>query len=189
MTANVPKTPSDPATSLRLYEILVRENADSLTAFLRAATDDLFAAEDIFQETMLVAWKNLERYDANRPFGAWLRGIAKTLLLAHARKSRHEVHGADERLWSDLDRRFGSIDRRDGDDFSEKIAAIDECIEALDPSFREPIRLFYHKSQTTERVAELLRSSKDAVQKRLQRARRDIADCLKRKGVIEVTER
>ena len=76
---------------LALFEILVRENADSLTAFLRASVYNEAAADDLFQETMLIAWRKIGEYDRSRPFGAWLRGIAKRLALAHFRKASREV--------------------------------------------------------------------------------------------------
>jgi len=38
---------------------------------------DQTAADDIWQETMLVAWRRFDDDDTTRPFGAWLRGIAQ----------------------------------------------------------------------------------------------------------------
>ena len=47
-----------------------------LTVFLRSRVNDEAAVDDLFQETMLVAWKRLDECDLSRPFGPWLRGIA-----------------------------------------------------------------------------------------------------------------
>ncbi len=54
------------------FEILVRENTRMLTVFLRSRLDDEAAVDDLFQETMLVAWKRLDVCDLSRPFGPWL---------------------------------------------------------------------------------------------------------------------
>ena len=43
----------------------------------RAGLDDPSAVDDLFQETMLIAWQKITAYDRLRPFGAWLRGIAR----------------------------------------------------------------------------------------------------------------
>jgi RNA polymerase sigma factor (sigma-70 family) len=173
-----------PIEPLALFEILVRENADSLTAFLRASIDDQAGADDLFQETMLVAWRRISDYDRTRPFGAWLRGIAKRLVLAHYRTVVREAPFAGEQVIDLLDRRMAQIDRQPGDTLDEKIVALKDCIERLAPPYREPIELHYRQSRTTEWIAEHLATTKDAVQKRLQRARVQLAECLKRKAVL-----
>ena len=184
--ADTPPTgpPSRPNEPLALFEILVRENADSLTAFLRASVRDASTADDLFQETMLIAWKRIGEYDRERPFGAWLRGIARRLVLAHWRKSAREVPLSNERVLDFLDRRVAQVDRQPGDTLEEKIAALRDCIEGLTPLYREPIELHYRQRSTTERIAARLATTRDAVQKRLQRARAQLAECLERKSVL-----
>lgn len=188
MTDPMPPTsepPARPIEPLGLFEILVRENADSLTAFLRASVYDEAAADDLFQETMLVAWRKIGEYDRSRPFGAWLRGIAKRLVLAHYRKSARQAPLADERVLEYLDRRMAQVDQQPGDTLNEKIAALRDCISRLEPLYQEPIDLHYQHRRTTEWIAGQLATTRDAVQKRLQRARIQLAQCLERKGVLE----
>jgi RNA polymerase sigma-70 factor len=176
-----------PVDPLALFEILARENADALTAFLRAAVEDPAAADDLFQETMLVAWRRIGEYDRTRPFGAWLRGIAKRLVLAHARKAAREVPLSSERVLDYLDQRLAQVERQPGDTLDEKIVALRDCIERLAPMYREPLDLHYGQSRTTDWIAEKLATTKDAVQKRLQRARVQLAECLEHKAVLTRT--
>ena len=63
----------------KLFETLVREHADMLTVYLRSALGDTSDVDDLFQETMVVAWRRLDDFDQTRPFGPWLRGIARNL--------------------------------------------------------------------------------------------------------------
>jgi RNA polymerase sigma-70 factor (ECF subfamily) len=167
-----------------LFEILVRENADSLMAFLHASVYDDAAAEDLFQDTMLIAWRKLAEYDRSRPFGAWLRGIAKRLVLAHYRKSAREEVCPGEQVLDCLDQRMAQVDRQPGDTFDEKIEALRDCIQRLAPLYQEPIELHYRQRKTSEWIAGHLATTADAVQKRLQRARLQLAECLQRKGVL-----
>ena len=176
--------PARPVEPLALFEILVRENADSLTAFLRASIDDGAAVDDLFQETMLIAWQKIGEYDRSRPFGAWLRGIAKRLVLAHYRKGAREVALSGERVLEYLDQRMAQVDRQPGDTLDERVAALRDCIEHLAPMYREPIELHYRHRRTTEWIADHLATTRDAVQKRLQRARVQLAECLERKAVL-----
>ena len=63
-----------------VFAILVREHGERLMAFLRASVP-ASSVDDIFQDTVLVAWRRLPDYDRTRPFGAWMRGIARNLVL------------------------------------------------------------------------------------------------------------
>lgn len=182
-SSSVQQTPAA-VQPLALFEILVRENADSLTAFLRASVYDESAADDLFQETLLVAWRKVSEYDRSRPFGAWLRGIAKRLVLAHWRTAAREIPASGELVLDQIDQRLGQFERQPGDTLDEKVAALRDCIERLAPMHREPIDLHYQHRRTTEWIAQHLATTKDAVQKRLQRARGALAECLEAKGVL-----
>ena len=183
-TVSLAGQPARPIEPLALFEILVRENADSLTVFLRAAVADHAAVDDLFQETMLIAWRKIGEYDRTRPFGAWLRGIARRLVLAHYRGAAREVAISNEQALDHLDRRMAQVDRQPGDTLDEKIAALRDCVERLDPLYQEPLDLHYRNRRTTEWIADHLATSKDAIQKRLQRARAQLAECLQHKGVL-----
>ena len=70
-----------------LFEILIRENTDMLVAYIRSGVRDEHAVDDLYQETVLTAWRRLDAYDRDKPIGPWLRGIAGKLMLAHYRKT------------------------------------------------------------------------------------------------------
>ena len=46
-----------------IFEILVRENQAMLMTYLRAVARNQSVIDDLFQETMLVAWQKLNEYD------------------------------------------------------------------------------------------------------------------------------
>ncbi len=169
---------------LALFEIMVREKADSLTAFLRASVADQTAVDDLFQETLLIAWRKIDDYDRSRPFGAWLRGIAKNLVLAHYRKSAREIPCSDSQVLDCLDRQMAHVDSQPGDTLEEQIAALKDCVEQLDPLYQQPVELHYQHHRTTGWIADHLATTKDAIQKRLQRTRIQLAQCLERKNVL-----
>jgi RNA polymerase sigma-70 factor len=177
-----------PVEPLALFEILVRENADALTAFLRASVDDRAAAEDLFQETMLVAWRKIGSYDRARPFGAWLRGIARMLVLAHYRRGMRETPLSEDQL-EYVDEQMTHIEHQSGDTFDEKIAALRDCVARLEPEYRQTIEMHYQQGKTTDWMAAQLAITREAIQKRLQRARQQLAECLQRKAVLSPVDR
>ncbi|MEZ6096493.1 MAG: sigma-70 family RNA polymerase sigma factor [Pirellulaceae bacterium] len=161
-----------------VFEILVRENTAMLLAFLRSGVRDSHAVDDLFQETVLTAWKRLDDFDRSRPIGPWLRGIASRLMLAHFRKSTAAALpiGTAEVEW--LEHRFEAIQRKPGDSFEDKLEALRECIANLPENYRAPIRMRYSEGCSFEEVCETLRLAHETLRKRISRAKQKLAVCL-----------
>lgn len=58
------------------FLMLLLRNEAELRAFTGSLVRDRETREDIFQEVALALWQQADRYDPQRPFGAWARGIA-----------------------------------------------------------------------------------------------------------------
>lgn len=167
--------------SKQVFEILMRENAEMLLAFLRASVRDQDAIDDLFQETMLTAWRRLDEFDRDRQFGAWLRGIAANLTLAHYRvQGRQPVPLSQETLdW--LETRFSQLHKLRGDTFADKLSALRDCVQSLPDNYRQPIQLRFAESRSLAEVGQTMQLAIETVKKRLSRAKAQLADCLDRK--------
>jgi RNA polymerase sigma-70 factor (ECF subfamily) len=166
--------------SAAIFQILVREHADRLLAYLRAAAPAA-AVDDLFQDTVLVAWRRLDHYDRSRPFGAWLRGIARNIVMDHRSRMWRE-RSVDEATLDGIDRRASVHDAGDAEDFRERLAHLDECIARLPDEYRTVIHHAYRLDASVAQVAGEVGASVEAVKKRLQRARAMIAACMESKG-------
>jgi RNA polymerase sigma-70 factor (ECF subfamily) len=164
-----------------IFAILVRENADMLTAYLRSVVRDPATVDDLFQETMLTAWRKLDEFDRNRPFGAWLRGIAARLVLAERRKRAAGPIFCDEFTLNVLSEGLEQVGRQKGDTLDEKLECLRHCLETLPEPYRETVRLRYREGLSPSGIMERLRISWDAQKKRLQRARGLLLECLQKK--------
>jgi RNA polymerase sigma-70 factor (ECF subfamily) len=171
-----------------LFEILVRENADMLTAFIRSSVRDPVMVDDLFQETMLVAWKKLDAYDKERPFGPWLRGIAVRLILAYRRKSAKGFALCNAEVLEFLESRHEALGRQRGDTLDEKLECLRDCVQALPSRYRVAIELRYGQEMSSVPLAERLGISTEALKKRLQRGRARLLDCLKRKLTLTMVQ-
>ena len=172
-----------------VFEILIRENTDMLLAYLRSAVRDEHAIDDLYQEIFLTAWKRLEDYDRQRPFGPWLRGIASRVVLAYYRKTARTDLPIDGAALEWLDGRFEAIQSRTGDTFEEKLLALRECIAELPESYRTPVTLRYFKQQTIPQVAAALQLTRESLKKRFARGKTRLTDCLDRKLNISEASR
>jgi RNA polymerase sigma-70 factor (ECF subfamily) len=169
---------------LKAFEILARENTRMLMVYLRSLVNDPAAIDDLFQETMVVAWRRLDECDLTRPFGPWLRGIAARLVMAYYRKRKQQPVFMQDAVLSLLDRKFESISAQVGDTWDEKVSALHDCLQSLPVQQSTVIRARYFDDLSMQQMAEHLDVSLEACKKRLQRARAMIAECLKTKGMF-----
>jgi RNA polymerase sigma-70 factor, ECF subfamily len=73
-------------------EALVRRHWDGAHRAAFLIVHDAAAAEDIAQEAILAAVRNIDEFDRRRPFRPWLHRIVVNRSLDWLRKRRHEVH-------------------------------------------------------------------------------------------------
>lgn len=164
-----------------LFEILMRENAGMLTAYLRTVIRDSSTADDLFQETWLIAWRRLDDFDKSRPFGPWLRGIAARVVMAWRRKSQRSALLCDDEILEHLGQRCESVHRLAGDTWEDKLTGLQGCLDDLPERYREPIRLRYLEELLPDAMAERLGLELETIKKRLQRGRSRLWECLQRK--------
>lgn len=173
------------------FETLLRPEAESLTIFLRAllryADDRTTALDDAFQETVLVAWRRFEEFDAQRPFGAWLRGIGRRVVQAYWRQSAKAANVAaradSDALLDGLESRFDVIAALSSQQQTPLTQALHVCLEKLQASFRDTLVLHYWNEWALPRVAETLAISVDVARKRVQRGRDALRQCLQQTGL------
>jgi RNA polymerase sigma-70 factor (ECF subfamily) len=76
---------------------LVRRHQSSVRACLRRLTTGNHAlADDLAQETFILAWRNLKAFRQEARFSTWLYRIATNCWLAHSRKRKEELLGDRE---------------------------------------------------------------------------------------------
>ncbi len=172
--------------SKELFEILVRENTRGLMTFLRASGCDATLADDVWQETMLVAWRRLDDFDRSKPFAPWLRGIAARVLLAHRRKnSNFRLHEQESLEY--LSERMQAVHCLMGDTLDEKLDALRDCVGRLTQSDRESIELRYRDELLPQAISQQLGIGLETIKKRLQRAKQRLQICLESKLQSAVT--
>lgn len=162
-----------------VFEILVHEHADMLAAYLRSIVWTPSEIDDLFQETMLVAWRRLADYDRSMPFGPWLRGIAQKLVLEHHRRRKGYAACVDPGVLAELDSRYEQLARSPGDTFRAKAERILSCLGRLPEPMRAAVELVYVRDMLMTAAAAALDATEEAVKKRVQRARQLLSECVR----------
>jgi len=137
-------------------------------------------AEDVTQEVFLRVFRSLHRWDPSRPLKPWVMGIAvnrcRTWLAQRSR--RPEV----------VDYLHETASAPPADDAAELLREIRAAVDALRPEYRTVFVLFHEHGQPYEDIAAALKRPVGTVKTWLHRARLEVLDRLRRRGMVEGEE-
>ena len=160
---------------------LMRRHASDLVRFARRYTGDADAAGDVVQESFVSAWKALRLYDGRRPFGVWLRAIALNKCRDQARRrflrrvvlGQADPDGFEAQSQADptADAETSLIDR-------QRLDRLDRAVAALPASLKAPLILTAFEGMSQQAAGEVLGLTAKAVENRVHRARRRLAEML-----------
>jgi len=131
-------------------------------------------AEDAAQETFLRAYKNLSRYDLNRPFATWLLSIAAHYCIDQTRKRRMTLISMDEHPYLNLSDDTPSPESSLS--LAEESGRVRELLEDLNPMDQAAVVMYYWYDFSYREIAGTLGLTQSAVKSRLHRARRSMAE-------------
>jgi RNA polymerase sigma factor (sigma-70 family) len=139
---------------------LVRRHQSSVRACLRKLTAGNHAlADDLAQETFILAWRNLASFRQEARFSTWLYRIATNCWLAHNRKRREELLGDRvDALADGGDDNMPDLDDTQSDHARGTTLRVDleRAMAALSESERAAIVQCYHNDLTHEEAAYVL---------------------------------
>ena len=163
----------------RDFESLVRAHHRRLLAYALALTRRNDVAEDLVQEALLVAHRDLAKFDVLRDFGAWVRGIVRMKYLEWTRSRRTEQ--MTEAQMDAIDAKHREWDVASAEGRGEALTALRLCREDLGDHIAETLDLFYSGQKSCAEIAAQLKTNEIVIRKRLQRAREALADCLQKR--------
>lgn len=156
-------------------ELFLSHQAD-IKAFIRAVVRNRDAADDVFQEVGLILWKAFDRFDRERSFGRWAKGIARNKILQLREKVRRD--------WVVLSPEAIEAFQRAHDDTEpdspEMKKALRRCVEKLPEKSRRMITWRYHLGLQLGEIGRRLGKSLDAANKALGRVRDGLEKCVER---------
>ena len=174
----------------RAFSLLMGRHKHWLYRFVRRYVSDADEAYDVLQDAFVSALSNLSRYDPGRPFEAWLRRIALNKCRDRARR--------------DAVRRAFGLSRR-GPEETEAVAdsgagadqtlasglalkALDKAISALPAALKEPLVLTVLEGLSQKEAGAILGLSAKAVEVRVYRAKRQLAETLDREAMGDLIQ-
>jgi RNA polymerase sigma-70 factor (ECF subfamily) len=150
---------------------LCRRYYPSLVAVADSVLLDHHTAEDVAQEALAAACRQLAGLNKPDRFGPWIAAICRNMakdMLRDIQKRRKPIEACPDR----------QSDSRDG----EQNVILAEVLQELPQHLREVIFLRFYNEMSYEQIAIILGATQQAIDGRLRRAKKKIAVYLKTKG-------
>ena len=149
-------------------------------------------AQEVVQDALLSAWRNLQKFEGKSQFGSWLYRIAANaaLMMLRTRRRHPQVSMEDVTALGADEAGTNGFGAGAGDDWSKRPddqlqstelrAAIQAAVDELPESSRAVFLVRDVEGLSTEETAEALGLSVPAVKTRLHRARLSLREAITR---------
>lgn len=190
-TGAAPHEPSDAlvarvlAGDREVFGSLVSRHQREVWAVTSALLDRA-VAENLVQQCFVNAYEHLDQYQAGRDFGAWLRAIARNLVLRELRAAGRETSRLAryrEHLLAALGSEDDAAREREADraaHFERAQRALRGCREQLAPAAARALSLRYEQDLPLPEIAQTLGRTVVATRQLLFRTRLALRACLER---------
>ncbi len=159
-----------------LFSGIIREHHSPLMAYARMITGNSVSAGDVVQDSFVVAWQHINKFDVTRDIGAWLRGIVRNKWREACRHAGREITMDEESLATIEE--IVSEWQADRPEIFDHLAG---CREQLPAPLAESINAYYDQSLSTDEAATQLGINGATLRKRLERAREALRECVQNK--------
>lgn len=162
------------------FEQWVLPEVEVLLRVARSMTHNTHDAEDLVQDTMLRAYRSIDRFDGRHP-RAWLLTIMRNAEINRHRRQRPSLLTEAQQSLPDPVADAGATAESKVIDLTFD-AAVEDAFEHLSPDFREVIELVDIGGLTYAEAAEVAGIPEGTVMSRLHRARGRVRARLERHG-------
>lgn len=161
------------------FDAVVRALGPDLHMFVAFRCHKQEVIDEVVQRTFVTAWEKLETYKPQGFLLAWLKGIAKNVILQQYREnSRVHTHEADE-LEALICGKFIDLNDADEEDTEqEMLPQLLQCLEKLDERSRAMLEKHHAERIPLAKLAQQYKKKVGALSALLQRIRKKVRGCM-----------
>lgn len=145
------------------FEELVIRYQSWLRNLLRRLSNDSVLADDLTQQAFLQAWKEINKLESNKAFGAWLKSLAVNIWLQHVRRN-DPLALLDDSPDGELEPLVAP--QRES---VSKGLDLDYALAQLQPQVRLCVTLSYNEGMSHKEISELIQSPLGTVKSHINR--------------------
>lgn len=151
------------------FSFLVERYQNKLYYYALKFIHDDQKAQDVLQEAFIKAYVNLNSFDADRNFSAWVYRIVHNEALNFAKRHAREIPVGDAKWFDNIpDER---VDLAGEIDLKTKRSQVRAVVFSLPLKYREVLVLYYFEGMDYEDIAKVLQIPTATVGTRIRRAK------------------
>ena len=164
---------------------LYQNDRKRLYAYIFTIVADSTSADDIFQETSMVLWREFEKFQIGTDFRKWANGIAYNRIREHWNKNKRHKKMFDDSQTEMIAEKAADMETV----LDERWDTLQGCVKKLRDVDQELFNDFYSDRQTASQLSEKTGRSIFAIRKSIHKIRRKLFDCVdKTAGEADGTE-
>ncbi len=163
---------------------LVAAHQGRVRAYIGGSIRRPDVVDDLAQEVFLSAFRSLDAYKGDAPFGVWLLGIARFKTLMHLRDEVRRFareSGSVDSVLGPLRARMIESDEADLARRELEILALQRCLETLPDDGAQLIGERYFKARSVGEIARDHGKREGALRMTLLRLRQALRDCVEQR--------
>ncbi|MCB1693526.1 MAG: sigma-70 family RNA polymerase sigma factor [Pseudomonadales bacterium] len=146
----------------RAYEQLYRLHVGRVFALCFRLCNDRDMAEDLAQESFVLAWRKLSNFRGDAAFGSWLYRIATNTAISYLRKQKPFRHALD----------IDDVDESEYRETTDEQVGLERAIALLPDGARTVFVLYSLEGYTHDEIAKMLDIAQGSSKAQLHRARK-----------------
>jgi len=164
----------------KAFNTLLNTYWSDVYRFQLSKTENEDEAEDITIQTFSKAFDKINLYNESYNFKTWLISISKNIFLDHLRKQRTETISIDKKE-SEAYKIFDeSPSAEDQLIIDQNVAQLLNYLKQLKPHYQEIINLRYFREMSYKEMAEILNEPIGNIKIKLSRAKKLLAEIIKK---------
>lgn len=160
-----------------LVRLALRERP-RLIAYAAVILADEHAAEDVFQDVLVIAMQKADEIESPEHLMGWLRLTARNRSLDIRRARRNHASVLDPEVLAVLENTWSKLDQSDT---SARAEALRQCVDQLPPTARKVLELRYVRNLSGQRLADSLGRKLGTAYVAVSRVHRALHECIQAK--------
>ena len=156
------------------FKVVVDQYGDLMYGTALMMTRDRMLAEDIVQDSLVLAWKSIRKFKAGTNLRAWLMTILVNRVRSVMRRKRPADISSDE----SYEEPYSSYDALDAVITAEEAERIRAAVQELAFEPRQAVVLRFYAEMSVPEIASTLGWKEGTVKSRLHRALRQLQEIL-----------
>jgi RNA polymerase sigma-70 factor (ECF subfamily) len=151
------------------YALLVDAYKNPIVQLAYRMTGSLADADDLAQDAFIRAFRNLHRYDRERPFFTWLYTVALNGIRNHLKKKQREETRLVDSDWTDIGGGDDTPGMEERMDDARAAQMLEHALDRLPEEQREALILRYYLGLSLEETSDVMGISLSAAKMRIYR--------------------